>query len=117
MTTSGFVDWKKLKFAWLQRRVKKCCTDTASFIVSMDNIKFEINQLKRFFYFDRAHHFLDRIGLQIALYGVVFHGEDARDVQKCVALQNNMKNKKNCKTNSSKVCNSSGTGNFRGIEK
>ena len=30
----------------------------------------------------------------IGLYGVVFHGEDACDVQRCVTLQNNMKNLK-----------------------
>ena len=44
-------------------------------------------------------HFLGRKGLIIGLYGVVFHEEHARDVQKCVAPQNNMKNLKNLKTN------------------
>ena len=37
-------------------------------------------------------HFLGRTGLIIGLYGVVFRGEDARDVQKCVAPQHDMKN-------------------------
>jgi len=37
-------------------------------------------------------HFLGRTGLIIGLYGVVLHGADARNVQKCVALQNNAKN-------------------------
>ena len=36
-------------------------------------------------------HLLGRTGLIIGLYGVVFHGEDARVDQKGVALQNNMK--------------------------
>ena len=46
--------------------------------------------------------FFDRTGLIIGLYGVVFHGEDARDVQKCVALQNNMKNLKKSEKKSAK---------------
>ena len=37
-------------------------------------------------------HFLGHTWLIIGLYGAVFHGEDARDVQKCVALQNRTKN-------------------------
>ena len=36
--------------------------------------------------------FLGRTGMKIGVYGVVFHGADARDVQKCAALQNNAKN-------------------------
>ena len=35
-------------------------------------------------------HFLGRTALIIGLYGAVFHGEDAKDVQKRVAPQNNM---------------------------
>ena len=35
----------------------------------------------------------------IGLHDVVFHGEDARNVQKCVTLQNNMKNLKNLSEN------------------
>ena len=42
-------------------------------------------------------HFLDRAGLIIGPYRVVFHGEYAREVQKCVAPQNYRKNLTNLK--------------------
>ena len=35
--------------------------------------------------------FLGRTGIIFGLYGVVFHGADARDVQERAALQNNTK--------------------------
>ena len=40
----------------------------------------------------KKYHFWSRTELIIGLHDVVFHGEDARNVQKCVTLQNNMKN-------------------------
>ena len=42
----------------------------------------------------KTYHFWSRKVVIIGLYGVVFHGEDACDVQRCVTLQNNMKNLK-----------------------
>ena len=38
------------------------------------------------------NHVLHRTGMILGLHGVVFHGADARDAQKCVALQNKAKN-------------------------
>ena len=35
---------------------------------------------------------MGRTGKIFGLYGVVFHGVDARDVHKCAALQNQAKN-------------------------
>ena len=49
----------------------------------------------------------------IGLYGVVFHGEDACDVQRCVTLQNNMKNLKKLQD----ILNKSGRVFFPGVEK
>ena len=61
-----------------------------------------------------AHgHFLGRTGMIIGLYGVVFHGEDARDALNCVALQNNMKNLEQL----GKICQQSGQELFSGVEK
>ena len=37
------------------------------------------------------NHFLHRTGMILGLHGVVFHGADARDAQKCTALQNDTK--------------------------
>ena len=45
----------------------------------------------------KTYHFWSRKVVIIGLYGVVFHGEDACDVQRCVTLQNNMKNLKKLK--------------------
>ena len=42
----------------------------------------------------KTYHFWSRKVVIIGLYGVVFHGEDACDVQRCVTLQNNMNNLK-----------------------
>ena len=42
----------------------------------------------------KTYHFWSRTVLIIGLYGVVFHGEDACEVQRCVTLQNNMNNLK-----------------------
>ena len=50
----------------------------------------------------------------IGLYGVVFHGADARDVQKCAALQNKAKNKQ-IKTDKFRA--KIRTKNFSGVEK
>ena len=51
---------------------------------------------------------MDRTGLIMGLYGVVLHGADARNVQKCVALQNNAKNVQKL----TKFVEKSGWGNF-----
>ena len=40
------------------------------------------------------NHFLNRAGMILSLHGVVFLGADARDVQKYIALQNNVVNTK-----------------------
>ena len=51
--------------------------------------------------------------MTIGLYGVVFHGEDARNVQMHVTLQTNMKNQKKPRENLEEIR----TGNFSGVEK
>ena len=61
----------------------------------------------------KKYHFWSRTELIIGLHDVVFHGEDARNVQKCVTLQNNMKNLKKPSENLEKIR----TENFSGVEK
>ena len=61
----------------------------------------------------QKYHFWSRTELIIGPHDVVFHGEDARNVQKYVTLQNNMKNLKKPSENLEKIR----TENFLGVEK
>ena len=61
----------------------------------------------------KKYHFWSRTELIIGLHDVVFHGEDARNVQKCVTLQNNMKNLNKPSENIEKIR----TEIFPGVEK
>ena len=47
----------------------------------------------------KKYNFWSRTELIIGLHDVVFHGEDARNVQNCVTLQNNLKNLKKLSEN------------------
>ena len=85
------------------------CTHVGGPFVSIKGIGHKGSTTAKF----KKYHFWSCTELIIGLHDVVFHGEDARNVQKCVTLQNNMKNLKKPSENLGKIR----TENFSGVEK
>ena len=62
------------------------------------------------------NYFLQRTGMIFGLHGVVFHGADARDAQKCAALQNHDKSLQKLMKLVLLVSRNSGQKNFRELK-